>query len=194
MRAEMKSQRRRALAWHGRAAIAAVATALAASACFTVTTVNIGTKTSLERQLIGELEPLSEEELLAASVRAAGQMSLGDLGDLQRAAIAARRRQLFHRDEVDEAKQAGCPGENNRAEPVLLPCGPVDGETAARLARLIAEENEDRTAIIDWALAADSSLTSADRAEIARVYRRMLQEAARPGHWIQGDDGSWTQR
>ena len=94
----------------------------AGGGCITVTTVNIGTKTSLERQLVGELEPLTDDQLLAASVRAQPQLVAGSLADLQAGAVAARRRQLFNRDDINEAKQLGCLGEALGAELVVRPC------------------------------------------------------------------------
>lgn len=161
--------------------------------CFTTQQINIGTKTSLERQLIGEVEPLTEEELLAASVRADGEVGLGSLDDLQARALQARRRQLFNRDDVDELKALGCLGEGKNAELVLRDCRP-DPERAALLERLIAEENSDRAAILTWAIEADPALTPADRLQLAAVYHRLLVERARPADWVQDDDGTWRQK
>jgi uncharacterized protein YdbL (DUF1318 family) len=191
----MRPDRSLAPSWRlGRVVGAAVAAALGA-ACVTVTTVTIGTKTSLERQLAGEVEPLSEEQLLAASVRAEAQVSGGSLADLQAAAVAARRRQLFNRDDIDEGKKQGCLGETREARLTLRPCEPAkDPAVATHLAALVAQENEDRLVVIDWAIAADAALTPADRLEVVRVYRRLLLEASRQGDWVQGDDGGWTRR
>jgi uncharacterized protein YdbL (DUF1318 family) len=168
----------------------------AGTACsITVTPINVGTKTSLERQLVGELEPLSEEQLLAASVRAQAHLGTGSLADLQAAAVDARRRQLFNRDDIDEAKKLGCLGEAREAVLATRPCEAArDSTMAARLARLVSEENADRRAIIDWAVAADSSLTPADRPEVVHVYHRLLVEAARAGDWLEDDEGHWQRR
>jgi hypothetical protein len=162
------------------------------SGCFTVHSVNIGTKTSLEKQLIGELEPLSEEELLAASIRASDEAMLAPVDELQARAVAARRRQLFNRDDIDELKASGCLGEARKAELVARPC--KDAEAKERSDKLLSEENADRAVIIEWAVATDSSLTERDRGEVVEVYRRLLLERAQPGHWVQNDDGSWKQR
>jgi uncharacterized protein YdbL (DUF1318 family) len=163
--------------------------------CVTLTTVALPPRTSVERQLAGELEPLTDEQLLVASVRAEAQLASGSLADLQAAAVAARRRQLFNRDDVEEAKQQGCLGEALDAKLVSRACDATkDPAVAARLARLLAEENQDRAAVIEWAITADAALTPADRPEVARVYHRMLLEASRPGDPVQADDGSWTRR
>ena len=50
--------------------------------CITTTVVNIGQKSALEKQLMGETDPLSEEELLVASVRATGGVHAGSEDDL----------------------------------------------------------------------------------------------------------------
>ncbi len=172
-----------------------LALAGAAGACITVKTVTVGAKTSLERQLVGEVEPLSDEQLLAASVRAESQIQAGSLADRQAAAVAARRRQLFNRDDIEEAEQQGCVGEGRSAELVVRGCAATkDPAVASLYARLVAEENDDRRAVVDWAVAADSALTPADRPEVVRVYRRILLEAARPGTWVEGDDATWTRR
>jgi uncharacterized protein YdbL (DUF1318 family) len=182
---------RRALGW------TALALGLAAgsTACITLTTVNLPPRTSVERQLAGELEPLTDEQLLAASVRAEAQLASGSMADLQATAVAARRRQLFNRDDLDEARQQGCLGESLEAKLVARPCEATkDATVAARQAKLLVEENEDRAAVIDWAIAADAALTPADRPEVVRVYRRLLLEAARPGDWVQAEDGSWNRK
>jgi len=169
--------------------------ALACCACISVTAVNIGSKSSLERQLIGELEPLSEEETLAASVRAQAQVGTGSLDELQAAAVAARRRQLFNRDDIDEAKTQGCIGEGKDARLARRTCAPdADTEASARLATLIEQENADREAVVAWALATDPSLTTTDRPQVIQVYRRLLTENTRPGDWLETDDGTWVKR
>jgi uncharacterized protein YdbL (DUF1318 family) len=166
---------------------------LAGPACLTFTTVNVGTKTSLEHQLVGELEPLSEDELLVASVRADPGTPLGALEDLQVRAISARRRQIFNRDDVDELKGLGCVGESKTAELVARECSAPD-EVRARISQVLADENDDRRAILDWAIATDAALTPADRPQVVLVYRRLLHERAKAGEWLEGDDGRWTRR
>ncbi|MBN1959458.1 MAG: DUF1318 domain-containing protein [Deltaproteobacteria bacterium] len=165
------------------------------SACVTVTTVNIGTKTSLERQLAGELEPMSNEELLVSSMRAQSQITQGSLADLQARALAARRRQLFNRDDINEGKKLGCLGEGISAKLLLRPCqARNDAETSSRYEQLVSQEQEDRNYIIDWAIAADNSLTPADRPEVVNVYHRLLLETMQRGEYYQNKKGKWVQR
>lgn len=163
------------------------------ASCVTMQQVNIGTKTSLERQLIGDVEPLTEEELLAASVRADGDVGVGSLDDLQARAISARRRQLFNRDDVDELKSLGCLGEGKNADLLTRDCT-LTQEQSALQTRVVDEENADRKAIIQWALEADPALTPSDKPQIVEVYRRLLAERARPRDWLQSDNASWRQK
>jgi hypothetical protein len=168
---------------------------LALTGCVTVYSVNIGTKTSLEKQLIGELEPLSEEELLAASVRTSGSGAFVPMDQLQAKALSARRRQLFNRDDLDELKAWGCAGESLQGLIEARPCKKDDDAAIKeRLARIVGEENADRTSVIDWAVTTDSTLTERDRPEVVQVYKKLLHERARPGDWVQSDEGGWKQR
>lgn len=169
--------------------------ALSALAACTITTrpVNIGTKTALERQLMGQLEPLSEEQLLAASVRAPSRdPNHSGLDTNQAYAMAARRRQVFNKDEVNELKAQGCLGEAKDATLTVRPCD-LTPEVTARRDRLQAEENADRAAILDWVASSDESYSGSGRGQLIAMYHRLLVEAARSGDWVEGDSG-WTKR
>jgi hypothetical protein len=167
--------------------------ALTSAGCFTVQAVNIGQKTSLEMQLMGQFEQLSEEEMLAASVRAGPDAPPAATSALEAAAVAARQRQLFNRDDVTALKGAGCLGEGLGAQLVARPCA-KDAEVQALRARLVEEENADRAAVMAWAIEADPVLTRRDSAQVAAVYHRLLLEQARKGEQVQNDDGAWTVR
>ncbi len=161
----------------------------------TITTrpVNIGTKTALERQLMGELEPLSDEQLLAASVRApSDDPEVGGLDTTQAYAMAARRRQVFNRDEVDELKTRGCVGEAKNATLAVRDCNP-SAEEAARRDRLIGEENADREAILEWVATSEATFTGNGRGQLVDMYHRLLAERAKPGEWVEGP-GGWAKK
>lgn len=163
--------------------------------CISVTTVNIGQKTSLERQLMGEFEPLTEQEILAASVRATTEIGPGSLDDLRHRAIAARRRQLFNRDDIRELKALGCLGEAPQAALVVRPCdAPLDTEAAARAKRLADEESQDRQAIVTWVLSNDPVLTPGDRPRVVRMLEELLRRQAQPSDWFLDEAGQWVQR
>ncbi|MEK7703346.1 MAG: hypothetical protein AAB426_00195 [Myxococcota bacterium] len=166
--------------------------ALDAASCIRITNVSIGQKTSLERQLVGELEPLTDEELLSASVRASGGLATGSPGEIQTRAIAARQRQLFNRDDILELKSLGCLGEAHGASLVEHSCELESSSDMWTLrARLVEQENVDRRLIVDWVLASDPTLTASDRAELTVLYHTMLLAQARPGDWIETVPGQW---
>lgn len=169
--------------------------ALMSSACITVTTVNIGSKTSLEKQLMGEFEPLTEEEVLVSSVRAAPVGPTAGDDDRQAGALAARQRQLFNRDDLRSLKAAGCLGEALGAKLVARDCDKAkDASTAALVQRLLAEENADRATLVAWAVAADPGLSGQDGKTVSAMYHRLLAEQAAAGDWLQNDAGDWAQR
>lgn len=163
---------------------------LAASCTITTRPVNIGTKTALERQMMGELVPLTEEELLASSMRAGTEDARSSgLDERQARAMAARRRQVFNRDEIEDLKSKGCLGEALNATLAIRDCGVDSG----RSGELLAEENVDRAAILDWLASSDDAFADAGRAQLVEMYHRLLVTNAKKGDWIE-DQGGWAQK
>jgi hypothetical protein len=58
---------------------------------------------------------------------------------------------------------------------------------------VVEQETADRATIIDWAVATDPVLTTADRDQVVRVYARILRDRRQPGDWLQNEDGTWVQ-
>lgn len=167
---------------------------LSTSACISNTVVNIGQKSSLEKQLMGEVEPLTEEEMLIVSVRASG-MGTTSRDDLAGQALAARRRQLFNRDDVEELKGLGCLAEGRQGRLVEHECSARnEAELMTRLTRMVAEENADRSALLDWAISTDPVLTRADRGQLEEMLGRLFSERAKAGDWLEQPDGSFKQK
>ena len=143
--------------------------------------------------MMGEFEPLSEEELLASSVRSASDDDRsGGLDERQSRAMAARRRQVFNRDEIDDLKSKGCLGEAHDATLVVRACG-ADAEALRRRSELVAQENADRAAILEWVASGDDAFTDAGRAQLVDMYHRLLAVSAKKGDWVE-DQGGWTQK
>lgn len=155
----------------------------------TTNTITLGQKTALERQLMGELEPLSEEELLAASVRASGDRASFSLSEIEARALSARRRQLFNRDDIDELKDAGCLAEMRNGRIAAHSCS-LDSPVVAERERLIEEENADRDAIVAWAIAADPALTAGDRPQVNELLHQLMVSRASGKHWYETPDGT----
>jgi uncharacterized protein YdbL (DUF1318 family) len=85
---------------------------------------------------------------------------------------------------VGAAKDKGVAGENNRG--VLE----ARGAPAAGDQQVIQAENTDRRQV--YAAIASEIGSSAD--EVGRKRAAQLAELARPGHWVQGADGSWRRK
>lgn len=162
------------------------------SACIRTNTVTLGRKTDLEKQLMGRLEPLTEDELLAASVRGESNEAQGSLQELEDRAIAARRRQLFNRDDVRELQAAGCVGEARDGKVRTRDC---EGHALiAERTRLVSEENADRAAVLAWAVEADPSLTLGDLPQLETIYHAVMVERAAPGTPIEEENGAWVRK
>lgn len=161
---------------------------MCSSGCLRVTTVSIGQKTSLERQLMGEFEPLTEEQVLASSVRSAYDLQ-AHLTDTPSRAVAARKRQMFNRDDLESLKQQGCLGESFTAQLVKRDC-----EGSEVSSKLIEQENQDRDAIIDWIIIEHPALTPKDKPQIRALYHQMLLQQAKEGDWLEIEPNHWVRK
>ena len=174
-----------------------VATTLAG--CITIKTVAIGEKTALERQLIGTFEPLSESEILVSSVRSAAiQHSRQTMADPNadltwRRTLAARRRQLFNLDELDEFRAAGCIGEALGARVVTRQWASLPALPPDRIAAVISEENKDRDALVAWFVSAGGPLAHASVQKARRIYRELILDHAPDGCPVQTDERTWQE-
>lgn len=173
----------------------AILALLCTTACFTLNTVNVGQKTSLEKQLMGDVTPLSDEELLAASVRAGPAVTEAALLAMQENALRARERQLFNRDDIRSLKTQGCLGEGLQAQLKARPCSgdkTANSQVKTLRDRLVYEENADRTTLIAWARGLSTQASSEN--DIVIAYHRLLLESALPGDAVEQDNGAWTTR
>ena len=161
------------------------------SGCLTIKTVNISQKTSLEHQLMGSFEPLTEEEMLLSSVRDEAQMLQGqELSDDQ-AALASRRRQLFNRDDVERFKRQGCLGEALSGELVERSCENGSENSKPILQRVLAEESADRQIIITWVISQHDHLQEAERDQVKKIYRQFILSHSPQGTPFQDLSGTW---
>lgn len=163
-------------------------------------------RTSLENQILGSYNSLSEETLLVASVR--GVDPLGRVqtppkkSQEQQDAIVAMQVITFHADDVDAFKRLGWVGEDNQG--LLKPLGmardkaPEDlKDFAARYGQkeynsVLAEVNVARETIMRRAVETNAALTQADLPKVRTVFAKLAMETAKPGDKVQAPDGNWT--
>lgn len=115
--------------------------------------------------------------VLASVLSVPAALRAQDLG-----AIRARMEQRL--SDVNAVKNKGVAGENNR--------GYLEARGAPAPAdqQVIQAENADRRQV--YAAIAAETGSSAD--EVGRQRAVQLAGLARPGHWVQGADGSWRKK
>lgn len=163
-------------------------------------------RTSLENQILGSYNSLSEETLLVASVR--GVDPLGRIqtpprkSGEQQDAISAMQVTSFHADDVDAFKRLGWVGEDNqgllKAFPLARDHAPEDlKDFAARYRQqefdaVLAEVNRARDTIMRRAIETNVSLTPADLPKVRAVFAKLAEDTAKPGEKLQATNGTWT--
>lgn len=163
-------------------------------------------RTSLENQILGSYNALSEETLLVASVR--GVDPLGRIqtpprkSGEQQDAVTAMQVLSFHADDVEAFKRLGWVGEDNQGLLRALGMGrdkaPDDlKDFAARYGQkefdaVLAEVNAAREAVMRRAVETNAALTQADLPKVRAVFAKLAADTARPGERLQNPDGTWT--
>lgn len=164
------------------------------SGCFTIKTVNISQKTSLEHQLMGSFEPLTEEEMLLSSVRDEAQILSAQQLDSDRLALQARRRQIFNRDDVNTFKAQGCLGESLEGSLVLRSCSALSTDNQGLIEQIVQEETVDREAIISWVISQHDHLQASQRDQVVYIYRQFILSRSPKGTPYENSDGTWSQK
>lgn len=163
-------------------------------------------RTSLENQILGSYNSLSEETLLVASVR--GVDPLGRIqtppkkSGEQQDAIVAMQVLSFHADDVDAFKRLGWVGEGNQgllqSFPLARDKAPDDlKDFAARYGQrefdaVVAEVNKARETVMRRAIELNANLTQADGPKVRGVFAKLAADTAKPGEKLQAADGNWT--
>ena len=162
--------------------------------CFTIKTVNISQKTSLEHQLMGSFEPLTEEEMLLGSVRDEALLLGSQELSQDKIALQARRRQLFNRDDVNTFKQQGCLGEANKGKLVIRACQQNAAEQTELITKILEEETQDRESIVNWVISQHDHLQESHRTQVIDIYREFILSRSPKGTPFQSADGTWAQK
>lgn len=163
-------------------------------------------RTTLENQVLGSYNALSDEVLLVASVR-----GVDPLGKIQvpprksgegQAAAEAVQVLAFHADDVDAFKRLGWAGEGNQGLLAALPMdkAKVPAEFKDFAERYGQEEfeaviravNAAREAVMRRVVETAAGLESRDLGRVRAVFAKLNAENALPGERIQKPDGAWT--
>ena len=157
-------------------------------------------RTALENQVMGSYKELDDDLILASSVRGGKGKAAqtGEPSPARQKAVDARQEQQFNQDDIDELKNEQLLGETAAGELALLPAGVAKagggGPKDVALAReLVAEENRDRAVVWQRLIESNENLSAKDLPEVRRTYAKLQREQARPGQWVQDEDGHWRQ-
>jgi hypothetical protein len=162
---------------------------------------SVATPTALENQLLGVYQDLDEDLVYASSVRGQDLNRSSRLDSLRTRAMKARSLQIFNEDELSEFKDGQCVAETRNARIVAHVC-PLENENDAsfdpRRTRLLRDENEARTRILEWAAYAVAqkrgrqSINPEELQKMRRTYFRLLREVAKRGHLFEAAEGSFV--
>ena len=155
--------------------------------CVSVKPVMLDRKTQLENQILGTFQRLEEELILASSVRGGEGKKMSP--EAREAAEALMTREYF-RDDIEAYKDKQALGEGSNAMLVLLKA-PDDAGEAARLRRMVDEENRARQVIVNRVIQLGRDLNKRDLPLVRRMLYRLNSQAARPGQMVQQLDGRW---
>jgi len=154
-----------------------------------------GEMTTLEREVLGTYEQMSEETWMLASTRSRESDEAALSAEKQRV-MAAMRSQRYNRDDVDEFKGKGYVGETNSGRLVLRPSSiPRDNpDLLALVTDIVREENGDREVIMNRVIELNASLQKTDQKDVAAIFSKMYQENSPGGTWIETADGEWIRK
>ncbi|RII25126.1 MAG: DUF1318 domain-containing protein [Geobacter sp.] len=166
----------------------------------------VSERTSLENQVLGTYNSLSEDLLLVASVRGVSPTGKIDApprrSPEQQDATTALETISFHADDVESFKRLGWVGENR--EGLLTPFTReipknIDKDlqafatlyTEAEFRQVIDEVNQSREVLVRRVVQTNENFTDKDLPAIRKVFARINRQNSAPGTRVQADDGSW---
>jgi len=152
-----------------------------------------GEKSALENQVIGAYEEIEEDTWMVASVRSAGQKKPTKMSPEQKRLSEAVRNRKFNQDDINELKQEGAVGENNRGFLEIRPHAKLenDPEYKKRVTELLEEENRDREIIMNHIV---ENTMNASKDEVYAIIAGNNREKTAPGTLIQLPDGKWVRK
>lgn len=166
----------------------------------------VSERTSLENQVLGTYNRLSEEQLLVASVRGVSPTgkieSRQERSPEQQDATRALETISFHADDLESFKRLGWAGENREGLitpfPREIPKNlPADLKSFATLynqeefRQVIDEVNSSREVLMQRVVQTNENFTAKDLPVIRRVFAKINRQNSAPGTRVQADDGTW---
>lgn len=166
----------------------------------------VSERTSLENQVLGTYNSLSEDMLLVASVR--GVSPTGKIEALPRRtpeqadAIRAMETIAFHADDIESFKRFGWVGENNEGllATFVRETPKVTSEelksfaanySEAEFQQVVREVNQSREVLMLRVVQTNENFTSKDLPAIRKVFARINRQNSVPGSKVQDTDGRW---
>jgi uncharacterized protein YdbL (DUF1318 family) len=101
-------------------------------------------------------------------------------------AINSRRGRV---GEIDQLKARGCVGETNRG---LIEARPGQG-CPGTVGQLVSAENADRE-FIYRTLMQQNNIPASDAARVHAAFAKANRDRAKPGEWVQQDNGQWVKK
>jgi len=169
----------------------------------------VSERTSLENQVLGTYNSLSEELLLVASVR--GVSPTGKIetkpqqSPEQQDATQALETISFHADDLESFKRLGWVGENK--DGLLTPFPkeipkdiPSDLKSFAvsynekEFKQVIDEVNRSREVLMQRVIQTNENFTAKDLPAIRKVFAKINRQNSAPGARVQAEDGAWSKK
>jgi hypothetical protein len=165
----------------------------------------VSERTSLENQVLGTYNTISDDLLLVASVRGispAGKITPApQRTPEQEGAVRALETVSFHADDVEAFKRLGWVGEDSvgllapfpRTLPKAGSSDKVFAETYSdgEFLQVVDEVNKAREVLMLRVIQTNENFTVQDLPEIRRVFAKINQQNSPPGSKVQKDDGTW---
>ena len=166
----------------------------------------VSERTSLENQVLGTYNSLSEDMLLVASVRGVSPGGKIDVPQRhtpeQLDATRALETIAFHADDVETFKKFGWIGENNEGllTPFTRENPKVTSEelksfaanySAAEFQQVVQEVNQAREVLMMRVVQTNENFTIKDLPAIRKVFARINRQNSAPGAKVQEADGRW---
>ena len=165
----------------------------------------VSERTSLENQVLGTYNTISDDLLLVASVR--GISPTGKITPApqrtpeQEGAVRALETVSFHADDVEAFKRLGWIGEGRDGLLITFPRTPAKGGSSdqdfaanysdGEFSEVVDEVNKAREVLMLRVIQTNENFTVEDLPEIRRVFAKINQQNSPPGSKVQKDDGTW---